>query len=212
MISEFRNYTWERKNPLAIKELIISLKQLDISGTLYLGYPIIASVDDSIVIDALLVSEDIGLIVFSILEETIKSSIKSSNEDKLNDIDGKLYYAVKANLERHESLRKGRNIAVKINIVLYSTNLLTKIGDIKIATSSTIAEVLKGCEKTDSLYFKALNAAIQRVTTLKPKKKRDNVTKNNSKGWKLKEIERKIANLDRWQKQSAIETPEGPQR
>ncbi len=51
-----------------------------------------------------------------------------------------------------------------------------------------------------------------KVLTIKPKKKRLNVVRKDSKGAILKEIEKEIANLDRRQKQGAIETPIGPQR
>ena len=47
---------------------------------------------------------------------------------------------------------------------------------------------------------------------MKPKKKRKNVTKTNSKGAIIKQIEKEIANLDEWQKKAAFEIPEGPQR
>ncbi|MFK5970395.1 MAG: ATP-binding domain-containing protein, partial [Candidatus Marithrix sp.] len=57
-----------------------------------------------------------------------------------------------------------------------------------------------------------LKAAIEKVVTIKPVKKRNNVKKSNSKGAILKEIEKETANLDHWQRQAAIETPDGPQR
>ena len=59
---------------------------------------------------------------------------------------------------------------------------------------------------------KHLQAAPQRVTTIKPAKKRSSVARDDSRGAILKEIESGIANLDRWQKGAAIESPEGPQR
>jgi len=54
--------------------------------------------------------------------------------------------------------------------------------------------------------------ALQRVTTIKPRKKRAQVVDSGSRGAKIKTIEKGIANLDRWQKQAAIESPDGPQR
>ncbi len=61
-------------------------------------------------------------------------------------------------------------------------------------------------------FSKPVQAALQRVTTIKPAKKRTKVVQDESRGAILKKIEREIANLDRWQKQAAIESPEGPQR
>jgi superfamily I DNA and RNA helicase len=57
-----------------------------------------------------------------------------------------------------------------------------------------------------------LNAAIQRISNLRPPKKRDNVTRQNSKGAAIKAIEAQIANLDLWQKRGSIEYVDGPQR
>jgi len=57
-----------------------------------------------------------------------------------------------------------------------------------------------------------LNAAVQRISNLRPPKKRDNVEKTNSKGAVIKEIEKQIANLDLWQKRGSIEYVNGPQR
>ena len=68
------------------------------------------------------------------------------------------------------------------------------------------------CSGVEPDYFRPLCAAIQRVTTIKPAKKRENVQKQNSKGAILKTIEKEIANLDQWQKKAAIEVPDGPQR
>lgn len=63
----------------------------------------------------------------------------------------------------------------------------------------------------DELY-RGVQASLQRVSTIKPTKKRAGVKRGDSRGARLKEIEKGIANLDRWQKRAAIETPEGPQR
>ena len=52
-----------------------------------------------------------------------------------------------------------------------------------------------------------LDAALQRVSTIKPAKKRANVEKPSSRGAKLKEIEKGIANLDRWQKAARDRKP-----
>ena len=58
---------------------------------------------------------------------------------------------------------------------------------------------------------RAVQAALQRVSTIKPAKKRAGV-QAGTRGAILKDIERNIANLDQWQKAAAIESPEGPQR
>ena len=71
---------------------------------------------------------------------------------------------------------------------------------------------METCPSISEELERNLQAALQRVTTIKPAKKRNSVTKDDSRGAILKEIESGIANLDRWQKAAAIESPEGPQR
>ena len=57
-----------------------------------------------------------------------------------------------------------------------------------------------------------MQAALQRVSTIRPAKRRAEVKSADSRGAAIKVIEQGIANLDFWQKKAAIETPEGPQR
>jgi superfamily I DNA and RNA helicase len=75
-----------------------------------------------------------------------------------------------------------------------------------------VAQVVGSFGGLDEAIERALQAAIQRVTTIKPGKRRGNVSRSGSRGAVLKDVERGIANLDRWQKRAAIETPDGPQR
>jgi len=71
---------------------------------------------------------------------------------------------------------------------------------------------LEGLSPIGKSVEHAVQAALQRVATIKPAKRRASVEKPASRGAKLKEIEKGIANLDSWQKRAAIESPEGPQR
>jgi superfamily I DNA and RNA helicase len=69
-------------------------------------------------------------------------------------------------------------------------------------------------EKTDfdnDIYIR-LTEALQKISNIKPRKKRDNIIDNLSYGGKIKRIEKEIANLDQWQKKAALELPDGPQR
>ena len=53
------------KNLIAMNSLITTLKNIRVEGTLYLGYPIIASADASHTIEALFLSQKYGLVVFT---------------------------------------------------------------------------------------------------------------------------------------------------
>ena len=74
------------------------------------------------------------------------------------------------------------------------------------------AEWVESLDPIEEGVERAVQAALQRVTTIKPRKRRASVARTDSRGAVMKEIEREIANLDRWQKSAAIESPDGPQR
>ena len=57
-----------------------------------------------------------------------------------------------------------------------------------------------------------VEAALQAMTNMKVGRRRESATKAGSFGDVLNEIEREVSKLDQWQKQAAIESPDGPQR
>jgi superfamily I DNA and RNA helicase len=194
-----------RQNPAILISMATAMKNAGIQGTFFIGYPVMASADSSVTIDALLVSQAPGLVAFHF----------ASREENYKDEQDRLYYVLEANLARHESLRKKRELGIKINIVtIFPEGEAPKAeDDFLVATPSTFIDVInKSIQIDDSDLFRKLCAAVQRVTTIKPHKKRYNANKPGSRGTILKHIEKEIANLDRWQKEAAIETPEGPQR
>jgi len=199
-------YGSTRQSQKILVNMANALKNASIKGTFYIGYPVMASADSSMTIDALLVSQNPGLVAFRF--------VASTDEDYKDEQD-RVYYVLEANLSRHESLRKRRELGVPINIVSIfpESDAPDAEEGFLVATPNTFVDVLSQAQGIDDgdLYRK-LCAAVQRVTTIKPYKKRQNVSKEGSRGAVLKQIEKEIANLDRWQKEAAIETPEGPQR
>jgi superfamily I DNA and RNA helicase len=197
------------QNSVAINTLIESIRKLGVTGTFYAGYPIIASADSSHTISALLISPEYGLVAF------VFPTAGESLEDAKDEQD-QIIYLLEGNLKKHETLRKGRHLALTPNVITFypAEELLPKekMGDYLFSGPDTVGDVFKQCAQIDPDFYRPLCAAIQRVTTIKPLKKRDNVKKTDSKGAVLKVIEKEIANLDQWQKKAAIEVPEGPQR
>ncbi|MHB9861051.1 DEAD/DEAH box helicase [Streptomyces sp. YIM S03343] len=185
--------------------------QID-EGTIYLGYPVLATSDNRVEVDALLVSRERGLVAFLLADGM------PGNESEWADFvasQDRLYVVLESTLRKHDSLRSGRQLAVTINTV---TVFASPVGEPPAGSEGTylgfeeIADWISELPSVDPDIERALQAALQRVTTIKPAKKRASVQLESSRGAVLKEIERGIANLDRWQKAAAIETPEGPQR
>lgn len=195
-----------------VRNLISELKSLDLDGILYVGYPILATADETTFVDALLISEQNGLIVFDL---ELTDPQEADFWEKLEKRQDTAYSAVYQKLFLHEALRKRRQLAVEVNVVTYIPYEVSSPpgkDDLRVAWPKQLGCALALTAPVEEKYRKPLNAAIQRVTTIKPIKRRSSVKRDNSRGAILKKIEQEIANLDRWQNHAAIESPEGPQR
>lgn len=202
----------ESRNRTAAKALADLLRSFVDDGTVYLGYPVLATADERVEVDALLVSQQCGLVGFLLADE-----VPANEEDWTEVVEDqdRLYAVLESHLGRHQGLRLGRRFAAPPNTAtVFPTALVTKPKDAE-GFYGTIEEVsvwLEGLAPIDATIERALHAALQRVATIKPAKKRALVKQQSSRGAILKEIEKGIANLDRWQKAAAIESPDGPQR
>ena len=190
------------------------LNGMNLTGSLYIGYPVIATADEKVTVDALLVSYERGVVVFTFCQIAPPTeNIHAWKE--IRDGQDRLYVAVENNLRRHDTLRVGRGLAVNINIVtLFPTNPHPpeEVAGCILSDLPNLRDILQKIPAMDIRFFRPLQAALQHVTTIKPKKKRETATRPDSRGAFLKRIELGIANLDQWQKRAAIESPEGPQR
>lgn len=176
-------------------------------GTLYLGYPLSAGSDTKVTVDALLVSEKCGLIAFIFPEDTTNAELIKEEQDTL-------YFQLDYNFKKYITLKKGRSLAFVPQVVsVFPDGNYPDIGDDYVLVADKDVEaVLVEDTDFDQETYKRLCEALQRVTNIKPKKKRENVQNELSFGGKIKKIEKEIANLDQWQKKAALELPEGPQR
>lgn len=174
------------------------------TGTLYLGYPLTFTDDSVITVDALLISKEKGLTAF----------IFETDVDNAADNQDLLYYQINNALTKYESLRVGRKVAISPSVIsiFAGKNHLNSSDDYMYCDSSTLSNTINNLPSFDDKYYTALCEALQKISSMKPKKKRRNVTKSGSKGDIIKNIEKEIANLDEWQKKAAFEVPDGPQR
>ena len=190
-----------------IDNISVYFKNSKDNGTLYLGYPLTASADNKVTIDALLLSEQHGMVAF-IFEK------HGSTLVELKDEEDALYYHLDFYLKKYNSLRNGRKTVVSPFVITLTVNDIGDSLDTDYIFSKPedICRTIGLLNHFDSKYYKALCEALQKVTNIRPKKKRNNITNANSKGGVIREIEKEIANLDEWQKKAALEVPDGPQR
>lgn len=204
----------ENAGTIPAQSLQAELQNLGVSGTLYLGYPVLSTADGKVFVDALLVSETHGLVAFD-----LSSSIQGArpNETEIAEIaerQNQIYASIYNKLNTYSSLRQGRSLAVEVGVVTYHTGLSDTIieGDLVATPPSGLPTVVGRFAPVPPHILRALNAAVQRVSTLRPLNKRENVQRPDSRGAILKRIEREIANLENWQNKGAIEYANGPQR
>ena len=196
------------KNLLAQQQLQALLKDRNLTGTLYLAYPIIASADQMVVVDSLLTCREHGVVIIDFLSTNVETA------DEIRDRQDDLYTALQRKLLQYKPLIKDRKLTIAINVLTFvpGEGVAGRYGDIDIADPETLTGKLSAYPAIDEQQLKLVNAAIQRVSTIKPATKRTNLARQGSRGAIMQRIEREIANLDQWQKRAAIETPDGPQR
>ena len=182
----------------------------DIDGYLYLGYPIIGTIEGGYPIDALFLSDQHGAIIFHLIEGTYNETVE------LADIQDENYTKLESKLKQHKDLTKGRNLAVQLNVATFAS-AWTRRSDIKsdypvLVTGDDLTGYLDTKICDDNQTYQKLVSVIQSITTIRKRNNRGYVKKTDSKGAKLKKLEESIANLDRQQSTAVIETVEGVQR
>jgi superfamily I DNA and RNA helicase len=134
--------------------------------------------------------------------------------EELRERQNQIYASLYNKLNTHRDLRRGRSLGVDI-IVISCQPMLNDVieeDDMIVCPPNALPRLMGAFKGLDEPLLRPLNAAIQRVSTLRPPKKRENVVKPDSRGAILKSIEKEIANLDQWQNRGAIEYANGPQR
>jgi superfamily I DNA and RNA helicase len=205
----------ESKNRTQAEQLADKLSQLGAAGDLYLGYPILSTADDRVQVDALLASKAHGVVAFQIAESP---PADGRDWENVVAVQNRLFAVLESQLGRHQGLRRGRRLAFDVHTVtvfpvdpgLPPTGVDAEDGIY--CGIDDLAIKLSAMNAVDDELMVQIQAALQRVSTLRPSNRRKNVQTPGSRGAVLKEIEKSIANLDRWQNWAAIEMPEGPQR
>ncbi|HCA5044353.1 DEAD/DEAH box helicase [Acinetobacter baumannii] len=190
-----------------LQESVQTIKELD--GTLYLGYPIIGTVDGAYEIDALLTSPQHGIIALILVE---------GNElpEDIVDIQDTCYAMLSAKLIQYKELVKRRQLDVDVRVLTFApavSNAQENLDDdnLVITQSSSLIEYLQNAQSDNSEKYKQIVSAIQAVSKVKVGKKR-NPQQPNSKGAKLVKLDQSITNLDLQQSKAVLETVNGVQR
>lgn len=205
------NVIWgsAREKPESSKSLADELSSIDdLSGYLYLGYPIIGSPTGPLKFDALLVSDKVGLIGFDLVEGTDLGDFCGRQDDIASMLD--------VRLKPHAGLKEKRALKFDIRVITYAPakSVVPVVDDpYFIANRNSLKTTISQFDwQCDDVVFKNLLAAIQVVTSIRAGKLKREPKKKDSRGARLKRVEESIANLDQHQSQAVIETVEGVQR
>ncbi|WP_283677646.1 DEAD/DEAH box helicase [Clostridium perfringens] len=197
-----------KKNAVCMRLIEYFENRSDINGNLYLGYPMIASGDENYAVDAMLVSEEHGVVLFDLVEDSEVEDRVDFQDDIINNITSKLM--------KNKELMKRRKFRVEVSIVTFAPMWTNKEKDELecdlVVNEEELDKFLDEVVWEDNTIYKSLLQAVQAIQTIRNRNKRANVQKENSKGAKLIKLENAIANLDNMQSKAVIETTEGPQR
>jgi superfamily I DNA and RNA helicase len=153
------------------------------------------------------VTKEHGIIIFDVVEGT------ALDEAERAEIRDEVYLNATSRLLQTKKLTKDRKLAVNLSVVTYAPALASNdLAEVYTTNEAIKAFLSDKNSEVNNEYFLNLKSAIQTVTKLKSGTKRSNVTKEDSRGAKMKRIEDSIAHLDSKQNRAVVETVEGPQR
>ncbi|MGR5187606.1 DEAD/DEAH box helicase [Photobacterium damselae] len=198
-----------KEKPIASKQLADFITSLDIDGYLYIGYPIIGAPTGPMKFDALLLSEQKGIVAFDLIEGNELGDYHARQDEIASMLEVKL--------KPYESLKRGRQLKFEIKTVTFipakrqgipESDELYHIGNLE-NLSNIIADFVW---EADEDTYKSLLAAIQVVTNIRAGRLKRSIANEHSLGARLKRLEESIATLDQHQSEAVIETVEGVQR
>ncbi|HAW58097.1 MAG TPA: helicase, partial [Bacteroidales bacterium] len=195
------------QKPVSSERLINALKDINIKGTMYVGYPIFSTPEGRYPIDAILIFPSKGVIVIDLIEgTTIPSNYKEIQDDIYNKLESKL--------RNYKELMNGRNLNVPIEVITLEPAVsdISKYKSNLLCNESNISEIINNINDNDFHNYNKLLSVIQSISTIRKGLKKRILSKPNSRGARLQKLEDSIANLDNQQGKAVIETIDDVQR
>lgn len=195
--------------PASSSELVNLLKsQMNMSGKLYTGYPIIGTSEGRFTIDAIYISEENGIVLFDLIDGTdLSHDDCQTRQDYLANM-------LEAKLKPYKTLNRRRKLIIPIHTISFAPGARQQAGTKQlheldegyniVVANDHLLSTLNRCNWSNSetdTYRNALSA-IESVSTIRKGKTRK-LEIDNSRGDKLKRLEDTIATLDGRQKHSS---------
>ncbi|WP_300162277.1 ATP-binding domain-containing protein [Solidesulfovibrio sp.] len=181
-----------------------------IQGEIFTGYPLVATPEGKYSIDATLVSPSKGIVLFDLIEGTEVGNYTERQDDLANKIESRL--------KLHRELVNRRQLIVPLSVISFAP-AVTNANDLAVEGYPLIGEdgltaaldLIDWVDGDDDLYRMTLSA-IESLSSIRKSRSKRVVSRDNSRGAKLKRLEDSIATLDHRQNKAVIETVEGVQR
>jgi superfamily I DNA and RNA helicase len=192
----------------ALVDLFASTDGLD--GLLMTGYPVIATAEGRLSIDAVYISPTRGIVVFDLVDGHDMGDYRTRQDDAATSL--------QARLLTHTGLVRRRVLQVPIATITFAPALparaLQDDDGYYVANAETLAatlDELSWSESTPDLFDRALSA-IQSIASIRRSRTGRVIKDESSRGARLKQLEDSIATLDNLQNKAVVETVEGVQR
>ncbi|MFI3213243.1 MAG: ATP-binding domain-containing protein [Eubacteriales bacterium] len=184
-------------------------KEKTITGNLFLGYPILPTADNKVTVDALLITEEYGVIAFIFYDGVVEQNFEDEQED--------VYSALLSRLAKEKNLTKRGNLLVQLDVITYAPNSMQQAkqdydGFTMCNSEESLKNYLSTINNQNQKYYEFSMRCIQSIGTMKKILSREKAKTENSKGWKLKKLETTVANLDKMQMSAALEISDNVQR
>lgn len=198
------------RKPVAGVKLAELMRETNLSGQLFIGYPVIATPEGPYSIDALFVSAEKGIVVFDLIEGTDVGDYELRQDDSANKLD--------ARLRTHRELVHRRMLRIPIHTLSFAPAarlaVVSDDAEYRVVNSPSLVHALHAftwTDQEDEIYENALSA-LESISTIRKGKVNRPVRKEASRGSKLQALENVIATLDNTQSKAVIETIDGVQR
>lgn len=178
-----------------------------LNGFLYIGYPIIGTINGAFPIDALWISPEKGLVIFNLIEGKDVDNYEDEQDDCANKVEAKL--------KAYKALMQKRRLCVEINVITFAPTLthLPKCDEeYPLCNEENLERIITDLQWNEPQYYTALVSILQAISTIRKGKKKRDIVNPKSRAAKLKSLEDSIANLDNRQSRAVIETVDGVQR
>ena len=200
------------RKPVSSEALVeIVSQQSAWSGRLFIGYPISSTSEGLQMIDALLVSADMGVVVIDLIEGHETSDYGVRQDDRANKLE--------ARLKVHQELMQRRDLMVPIHTISFAPALSNpdthRIDDYPLANAASLIESLNRFTWSgphDQEMCDRVLSAMEHISTVRKSGLSRRVAEEDTRGAKLLKLEQSIATLDNIQSQTVMETVEGVQR